>query len=297
MIKIGISGAAGRLGREVADAVAASAETVDVVLTSRHAADLDATRRAIGEVRFADFDQPESLLSAFAGVERLLIISTDAVGKRVTQHEAAFVAARRVGVRHVIYTSMISPVEGHPSGLLVHEHRESEFALIESGLDWTILRFGFFAEGLLAAARRAIQTGRFVSNAGGGPASWVALADCAAVAARILVAGGHTGRRYDVVGPQLVRDKDVVELLSDRCGRPIDLVEVDDMTYRANLVGRGLPIDVAEEYTSYGAAIRLGFAANASTVVHDLTGRLPRSLSDVFAAVSDWPIAVGGGLP
>ena len=55
--------------------------------------------------RPGDFDDPASLPGAFAGGERLLLISTDAVGRRVPQHRTAIEA----GVRAVAHTSLPSP--------------------------------------------------------------------------------------------------------------------------------------------------------------------------------------------
>ena len=159
MTVTGLTGASGRLGRLVAASLSASANLADIVLGTRRP---EIVREIVGpqpRVRFVDFDDPASLSAAFSGVDRLLVISTDSVGQRVSQHGAAFAAAAGAGVQRVIYTSMLKPTEAHPCVPLARDHRATESLLRDSGLAWTILRFGFFAEVLVAAAERAIALG------------------------------------------------------------------------------------------------------------------------------------------
>src|SRR5258708_1583209 len=93
-------------------------------------------------VRSGDFNEPGSLATAFAGGHRMLLISTDAVGHRVPQHRAAINAALAAGVGHVVYTSHPNPVATNPIGAVAAEHGETEEMLHDSGLAWTVLRFG-----------------------------------------------------------------------------------------------------------------------------------------------------------
>jgi NAD(P)H dehydrogenase (quinone) len=109
-----ITGASGHLGRRTAELVLERAPASEVVLTTRRPETLAELAARGAEVRIADFDRPETLAEAFAGGERLLLISTDAVGRRVHQHLAAIDAAARAGVRHVDYTSGMNPVEQNP---------------------------------------------------------------------------------------------------------------------------------------------------------------------------------------
>jgi NAD(P)H dehydrogenase (quinone) len=280
---IGITGAGGRLGRLVTKSVESLDHAgPDLVLATRRPAEVAGPTR---DARFADFDQPESLASAFAGVERLLLISTDSVGNRVRQHSDALAAAADAGVRKVIYTSMLEPLETHPSQILAREHRETEAAVRDSGLEWTILRYGFFTEALVGTGERAIEGGNLVSNAGSGGASWLSVADAAAVAARLLVDGGQGERVCEVAGRESVSYRDVVALLTDISGHAIKLVDVDDETYRDGLLKRGVSQADADEYTSFGVAIREGYASKTSNIVEEITGRPARSVGDVLAVL------------
>lgn len=281
-----ITGASGHLGRLTAEVVLDLVPASEVVLTTRHPETLSAFAGRGAEVRQADFDRPETLGEAFAGGERLLLISTDAVGHRVSQHRAAIEAAREAGVRHVAYTSYLNPVEENPA-VITPDHRETEKALRESGLAWTALRNAFYAEYQVPAGAQAIATGRLVHNNGDGRIAYVSREDCAAAAAAVLTTDGHDDRAYDITGPEPLRQDDVASLLSEVSGRPVEAVAVDDEAFIQGLTAAGVPEPAARAFATYGRAIREGYLDEAPGAVENLTGRPPRSLREVFEAHRD----------
>lgn len=290
MTVVAVTGAGGRLGRHVARRLRDRADGVGVVLTTRRPEALADVAAEGVQVRRADFDDPASLQAALAGVDRLLVISTDVVGERVRQHRDAFAAAARAGVQHVVYTSMLHPTPDHPSAPLSRDHRASEEALRGDGLAWSILRYGFFTEALVGTCERAIASGRLVSNAGAGRAAWVSVADCADAAVCVLLDGGRHGETIDIAGAEAVSYADVAQLAGELGGHAVELVDVDDATYRDGLLQRGVGEADADEYTSFGRAIREGFATGESAPLVAITGRAPRSVRDVLVAHG-----VGGG--
>jgi NAD(P)H dehydrogenase (quinone) len=98
----------------------------------------------------------------------------------------------------------------------------------------------------------------------------------------VLATGEGDGQIVDVVGGEALSYADVVHLVSTLSGRPVELVEVDDATYRDGLIRRGIGDGDADEYTSFGPAIRGGFARAESSAVETLTGRRPRGLREIF---------------
>src|ERR1700759_2785629 len=111
-----VSGASGQLGRLVAEQLLGFLSCEEIILVSR-TPDLLAEFAALGcDVRYGDFDDPASVEGAFSGGDRLLLISTNAIGRRVQQHRAAFQSAERTGIKHVVYTSSTNPVRGPPMG-------------------------------------------------------------------------------------------------------------------------------------------------------------------------------------
>jgi NAD(P)H dehydrogenase (quinone) len=282
-MSIVITGASGRLGRSVAELVLDRVPASGVILATRNPESLSDLSGRGAEVRQADFDRPETLAEAFAGAGRLLLISTNAVGHRVAQHRAAIEAARETGVRHVAYTSYLNPVAGNPA-VVTPDHRQTEEALRESGLGWTALRNGLYAEYQVPAGARAIATGQLVHNCGDGRTAYVSREDCAAAAAAVLTSEGHEGMAYNVTGPDALGQDDVAALLSELSGRPVEAVAVDNEAYVRGLTESGMPEPAALALASFGRAIREDYIGEAPGAVEDLTGRKPRSLLEVFQA-------------
>ncbi|MFE6647277.1 SDR family oxidoreductase [Nocardioides sp. NPDC057772] len=275
---IAITGASGQLGRLVADQLLDTVDPAEVVLLTRDPAKLADYAARGADVRAADFDKPDELVDAFAGVERVLLISTDVVGARVEGHRNAIDAAAKAGVRHIAYTSVPEPTPDNPAGV-VPDHAATEEALRESGLAWTMLRNNLYADMQVDSVAQAAASGQLVTNVGDGGAAYVTRADCAAVAVGVLTSEGHEGKAYDVTGPHAYTAADLAELATKQSGNPVEVVQVDDEAYTAGLVSAGLPDFIAPLLTSFGAATRLGKLATVTDVVEKIGGRTPTPLS------------------
>lgn len=103
-----VTGASGHLGRRVVE-ILLDAEAGPIVATTRSPEKLAVLADRGAEIRRADFNDPASLDEAFDGADRLLLVSTDALGHRLPQHRAAIRAAVRAGVKHIVYTSLANP--------------------------------------------------------------------------------------------------------------------------------------------------------------------------------------------
>jgi NAD(P)H dehydrogenase (quinone) len=280
---IAITGAAGHLGRLTAQLVLDRVPAGEVVLVTRRPDALADVADAGATVRHGDFDQPDSLPAAFAGVDRLLLISADVLGNRVAQHTAAIDAAAQAGVGHALYTSGLNAGSALPL-VVSHDHGATEEAIRARGLRWTALRNGLYAESQVAAVARAVASGHLVHNNGDGATAYVSRDDCAAAAAAALTGDGHEDRVYDITGPELVTQAQVAALASEITGRPVEPVAIDDEEATLGLMAVGLPADTAKAIASFGTAIREGVLEVLSTHVEDLTGRPPRSLREVLVA-------------
>jgi NAD(P)H dehydrogenase (quinone) len=280
---IAITGAAGHLGRLTAQLVLERVPADEVVLVTRRPDAIADLADAGATVRHGDFDEPEALPGAFAGCERLLLISADTVGERVRQHRAAVDAAAAAGVRHVVYTSIVNAGSELPL-VVSHEHGETERAIRERGLRWTAMRNGLYAEFQVAGAARAAASGQLVHNNGDGATAYVSREDCAAAAAAVLTTDGHEDTAYDITGPELVSQAALAALVTSITGRPVEAVAIDDDAAAQALVDVGLPPDAARAYASFGTAIREGVLDGVSPAVEDLTGRPPRSVREVLEA-------------
>jgi NAD(P)H dehydrogenase (quinone) len=279
-----VTGASGRLGRLVADDLIERVPASDIVLITRHPDALgDMADRGV-TVRYGDFDDPDSLPDAFAGGDRALIISTLAVGRRTAQHRAAIQAARAAGVRHLVYTSFPNPRPDHPVGAVATEHGETEALLHGSGLEWTVLRNGTYAEMQVPPATLAVAGGKLYTNAGDGLLVPVSRHDCAAAAAVVLTSDGHVGMTYDITGPEAFSQQQLAEVFSEVSGRQVQVVQMGDRMLTWGLTRNGAPKPVARAIVAFGKAIREGYYAVLDPAVAQITGQEPRTLRDVLIA-------------
>jgi NAD(P)H dehydrogenase (quinone) len=233
-------------------------------------------------VRFGDFDRVDSLADAFAGASRVLLISTDAVGARIQQHQNAIDAAKAAGASLIAYTSIPNPVPENPAAV-VPDHAATEEALRASGVAWTFLRNALYAEYRIPEAQGALAGGTFAHNQGDGVSAYVSREDCAAAAVAVLTGGDmHANKAYDITGAQAFSGADLAELYASVGGAAVKAVRVDDDAFVAGLVSHGIPDGAAQLIASFGRAIREGQLDAVSGDVEALTGRAPVALRDVL---------------
>jgi NAD(P)H dehydrogenase (quinone) len=280
-----VSGASGQLGRQVVEFLLESYQGTIIAATRTPEKLADFAERGV-VVRPADFDDLASLASAFAGVDRLLLISTDAVdvpGRRLNQHRNAVKAAEQVGVSHVVYTSIMNPGPDNPA-FVVGDHRGTEEALAATALGWTVLRANIYMDLFLYSLPQAVQMGQLVNAIGDGKAAYITREDCARAAAAALASSFDGRRTLDITGPAAVSQYELAATVSQLTGRTVEYVPVDLETVIQGMVGAGLPRPVAEGFASFDAAIAQGKFSQVSNVVEELTGRKPTSAADFLAA-------------
>ena len=279
-----VTGAGGHLGRLVAEQLLERLAPEELVLVTRRPDALRELRARGAEVRHGDFDRPATLREAFAGGQRMLLISTDAIGRRLPQHRAAIDAAAAAGIGHVVFTSIVSPVAGNPTGATALEPGRTEGMLHHSGLGWTVLRFGSFAELQLPPAATAVINRRLITNGGAGRIVPIARGDCAEAAAVTLTTDGHEGKTYEITGTEALTPRALADLYSDVSGQPVELLQLSDAMLNWMLVSIGTPAPAAWGITSFGRAVRHGYFNVIDPAFARLTGRSPVALREVLLA-------------
>ena len=234
-----VTGASGQLGRLVINALLEQLPASQIAAAVRHpdkVADLAA--RGV-EVRHADYDQPAGLAAAFAGADKLLLISANEVGRRVPQHRAVIDAARQAGVGLLAYTSILhadrSPLP------LAAEHRETERLIKAAGLPAVILRNGWYTENYLGGVGAALEHGVLFGSAGDGRIASAARADYAAAAAAVLTAEDQAGRVYELAGDDAYSLSELAAEISRAAGRSVTYQDLPPAEFIAAMLGAGLP--------------------------------------------------------
>ena len=174
----------------------------------------------------------------------MLLISSNALGRRVQQHRNVIDAAKRSGVKLLAYTSVLHADES-PLGL-AEEHRRTEADIRASGVPFAFWRNGWYTENYAAAAKPSIEHGTVLGSAGSGRISSASRADYAAAAAAVLAARNvESGRAYELAGDDAYTLPQYAAELARQSGKPVVYRDLLEAAYREALVGLGLPDDMA----------------------------------------------------
>lgn len=278
---IAVTGATGQLGRLiVADLKTrlASDAIVALVRDPAKAADLGVAAR-----RF-DYDaspEPE-LAAALAGVDKLILISGNEVGKRAAQHRRAIDAAKAAGVGEIIYTSLLHA--DHSPLNLAEEHVATEAMLKASGIAHVVLRNGWYAENYTGSIGAALEHGVVIGAAGAGKIAAAARKDYAEAAAAVAAGNGHQGKIYELVADQSWTLADYAAEISRQTGKEIPYINLPEADYAAALVKAGLPEGFAAMIASWDIGASQGALYDDSRALSTLIGRPTTPLADVVKA-------------
>ena len=280
---LAVTGATGKLGQLVVAALLQQlppGKIAALVRAPAMASDL-AAKGVI--VREANYDHPETLGPALAGVDKLLLISGSEIGRRVPQHKAVIDAAKAAGVKLIAYTSLL---HADTSSLgLADEHRQTEALLKESGVPHVLLRNGWYTENYTASIPAALQHGALLGSAGEGRIASATRADYAAAAAAVLAAPeDQAGRIYELAGDEAYTLAEFAAELSRHSRRDIVYRNLPEADYRAELVGSGLSDPVAAMLAQSDAAAGQGALFDDGHQLSKLVGHPTTTLTDVIAA-------------
>jgi NAD(P)H dehydrogenase (quinone) len=278
-MKIGVTGATGQLGRLVVEELKkrVSADTiVALVRTPRKATDLGV------ESREFDYSSPDGLAGSLAGIDRLLLISSSEVGQRVRQHANVIEAAKKAGIKWIVYTSLLHADTSSLS--LAEEHKATESMLKESGIPYTLLRNGWYTENYTGSIPGAIAAGAFIGSAGNGKIASAARADYAAAASAVLADQDHQHKIYELAGDDAYTLADLAAEVSRQTGKVIAYQNLSEADYANTLKKVGLPEGLAYAIAGWDVAASKNDLFDNGHQLSKLIGRATTSLSDTVAA-------------
>ncbi|KAF1316313.1 Nucleoside-diphosphate sugar epimerase, partial [Globisporangium splendens] len=231
-------------------------------------------------VRKLDFDMPETIASASAGITRALLISTSGVANRLAQHKAAIDAFVAAGVQHILYTSLPEISTKDPAGFVV-EHEETEKMLQSSAIPgYTILRNGLYFELHVPSLRDALRTGVWRSATGDGKAAFIARDDLGLANAVALANNDSNGRYvYTLTGSEALSVAEVVAQCNKNFGTAFTPQPNTSEQDRAQqLIGFGFRSAIAHDLAKFETNIKNGYGAQVVNDFQKLTGSEPRTL-------------------
>ncbi len=280
---ITVTAATGHLGRLViADLLTrgvAAGEITAAVRDPDKAADL----AELGvRVRLADYNRPETLESALTGTDRLLLISSNEMGRRTTQHTAVVHAAARAGVSLIAYTSILRADTS--SMLLAGEHLATENVIRDSGLDHVLLRNGWYLENYTDNLAPALAHGALLGAARDGRISAASRADYASAAGAVLTGDGHVDATYELGGDHAFTLTDLAAEITKQSDTQVAYADLPEAEYAQALIANGVPDVFAEMLADSDRGITRGDLFTDSTDLARLIGRPATTVAQAVAA-------------
>ncbi|MHA7965243.1 SDR family oxidoreductase [Paenibacillus sp. CAU 1782] len=276
-----VTGATGQLGALVVERLLELVPAEQVAVSVRNPDKAEHLKAKGVDVRQGDYSNPDSLEKAFAGVERLLIISgTDA--ERLQQHKNAIDAAKKAGVSFIVYTSVVNAANSSLS--LAADHKATEAYIQASGLPYAILRNNWYIENDADSIKAVAQGAPIVHATGTATIGWAARRDYAHAATAVLTGEGHENAIYELSG-KLISYDELGSIVSGVLGKDVQVQNVDDAAYAEMLIGLGLPEGAAAFVTGFQTAMREGALSVESNDLEKLLGRPQQPLAEVIATL------------
>jgi NAD(P)H dehydrogenase (quinone) len=277
-----VTAASGQLGRLVIAELLKRVPAENIVAAVRDPAKaVDLADQGV-LVRHADYNDPATLDAALEGATKVLLISSNDLGNRVSQHRNVIDAAARAKVGLLAYTSVLHADSSTLS--LAGEHRATEEAVRASGLSYSLLRNGWYVENYTVSLGGAIAHGALAGGAGEGRISAAARADYAEAAAVVLASSGAVEQVYELAGDTAFTLAELAAEVSRQSGKTIPFHNLPQKDYAELLVNVGLPAPLADLIADSDAQAAQGAQFDDSRTLGKLIGRPTISLADAVKA-------------
>ncbi|WP_423130020.1 SDR family oxidoreductase [Gaoshiqia sp. Z1-71] len=274
-MKIAVTGATGQLGKLVVEQLKAKVGTESIVALVRNP---EKAKELGVEIRPFDYARPEGLAEQLKGIDRLLLISSNEIGQRASQHKNVIGAAKASGIKWLIYTSLL---HANTTTLnLAGEHLETEKLLKDSGIDYTILRNGWYTENYTGSIGGALAGGAFIGSAGMGKISSAARTDFAEAAATVLTDESHKGKVYELAGDTAYTLSDLAAEISRQSGKDIPYKDLPEAEYAKILESFNLPKAFAGAIASWDVSVSKGDLFDNGQQLSKLIGRPTTPLAE-----------------
>jgi len=276
---IAVTGATGQLGRLAITALMARVPATDIIALARDPAKANDLGVA---ARLADYQHPATLTAALAGVDVLVLISSNDFNDRVGQHRAVIAAAKAAAVGRIVYTSIL---KGEASPLILAlDHIVTEADLRASGVPATILRNGWYTENYTGALGGAIAAGAMIGSFGTGRIATAARRDYAEAIAVVATGAGHVGKTYELAGDASYTMDEMAAEVSRLTGKTIPYNSLPSGVYSGILQGFGLPEALC---TALADADHHGAAGALFDDSHTLSRLIGRPTTPMAVTVAD----------
>jgi len=283
-----ITGATGNLGKLVLNNLLEELPSSQVSILVRDATKVTEFKDKGVTVYVGDYDNYESLISAFKTIDKLYFVSGSDIANRTKQHENVMKAAKEAGVKHVVYTSFVrkNDTETSPIAAVAEAHLKTEKWLKNSGMAYTILKHTIYMDFIpMFLGEHLLETGVAYLPAGEGKNSFVTRSDMAKVGAKVLLSDAHKNKEYDLTNTTNVTMGEIVAQISEITGKPIQYVSPTQEAYIQKLLKAEVPEEYVYMFAVFAKAFKQEEFIKTGTTIESLTGEKPTTISEFLTQV------------
>lgn len=274
-----VTGATGNLGKATVEFLVKKIPANEVAVLVRDADKANDLKNLGVDVRIGNYHDKDSLVKAFQGIEKVLLISSNDFNDRLGQQKKAVDAAKEAGVKHILYTG-VSMQNSEKSALkpLMGEHFDTEKYILDSGLTYTFLRDNLYADVLpMFIGGQVLETG-INFPAGNGRVPYSLRTEMAEAFANVLSSAGHENKTYEISNVESYSYQDIANALSAHSGKTVVYNDVSVADFSKALSEAGVPEEMIGFSLGFATATKDGDFDIPNTHLEQLLGRKPSSL-------------------
>jgi NAD(P)H dehydrogenase (quinone) len=287
-----VTGATGHLGSAAVSHLLKNTPADNIVAFARDENKANHLREKGIQVRLGTYDNISSLDLAMQGIDKVLLISGNGP-TRLQQHKNVVDAAKKAGVRHIVFTSIaLKDMKTAALRGLMEDLYQAEDFIKESGLTYTVLRNTLYTGATpLYGGEKVIETG-IILPTGNGKVPFALRREMGEAAGNTLLQNGHENKTYEITGSELYSYGDVANELSALSGKTVKYSDADPVTFPKQLKELGLPQIVVLLVTSFSADVKNHQFEIETKDMEKLLGRKPASLKEGLKEVFGFVNAV-----
>jgi NAD(P)H dehydrogenase (quinone) len=282
-----VTGASGKLGQEIVAGLLRRTTADEIAVAGRDTEKLEQQNTSGIEIRQADYDEPNSLVEAFQGIDTLVLIPSAApIEQRMQQNRDVIAAAETTGISRVIFMSFMDVGEDSPLPY-AKAFADTEKALAESSLAFTNLRLALYMDNFHDWPPFQVRDGALTLASGDGRVAYVSRTDLADATAAVAVNSGHAGKTYVMTGPASLSYHDVTDILSEIRGESIRYNAATTDEHRAKVEALGIPDYMIKGSLGMALTIKQGAFDRVTSDVENLIGRPPEDFMNYMELTSN----------
>lgn len=281
-----VTGATGQLGSQIVENLLATIPSNEIAVLVRDEEKAKPLKEKGVQIRIGDYHQPESLVTALENIDKLVLISSSDFNDRIGQHKNAIDAAKRAGVKHILYTGVsINDIQTSPLKVFLEDHFQTEAYIKDNGFTYTMLQHSLYLDVIpMFIGEQVLETGVFFP-AGEGKVAYASRTDLAEAISKIVVSDAYDNKSLPLTNIENYSYADVAEILTELSGKAVAYVSPTPEVYEETLKGFHLPEPIIQMSLGFAAGIKNNDFDTTFSNLETILGRKPQGLKEYLQSV------------